>query len=87
MKKTGYLALVLLVSSTSAMAVDPGAVVGGAIGGATGAAIGSKDQPAQAAPVQAVSRDEENDRHEHHDNGRHLGEYKNKHNNSHKHDD
>lgn len=68
---------------------DNGAVLGAAIGAATGVAIGGKDQPAQAAPVKAkteVPRQDvaEGDRHEHHDNGRHLGERKDKHKNKNK---
>lgn len=67
-----------------------GAILGGALGGATGAAIGSSNNaapvvqaaPIPRAPVQAVSsrEDEEGDRH---DNGRHLGHEKGKHNKHH----
>lgn len=74
---------------------DNGAVVGAAVGAATGVAIGSKDKPAQAAPTTTASvrvssersYSEGSDRHEHHDNGRHLGQHKNKHKNKHKRDD
>ena len=78
---------------------DNGAVVGAAVGAATGVAIGSKDKPAQAAPTTTASvkvssersYSDERDRHEHHDNGRHLGQHKDKHKskhkNKHKHDD
>lgn len=53
-----------------------GAIVGGAIGGGTGAAIGSQ-QRSQPAPTQERTRyREDDDRGEHHDNGRHLGQRK-----------
>ena len=74
---------------------DNGAVVGAAVGAATGVAIGSKDKPAQAAPATTASvkvssersYSDDGDRHEHHDNGRHLGQHKNKHKKKHKDDD
>jgi uncharacterized protein YcfJ len=66
-----------------------GAIIGGAIGGATGAAIGSQKKTAQ--PVTAVKQNiryEHDSDDEHHDNGRHLGQYKkHKKHKKHKHHD
>jgi len=99
----GYLMAGLLFISTSALAVDSGAVVGGALGAAVGAAVGNNvggsngsvlgaaigaatgvaiagQNSAQAQPVQVVAPVKDAEvRHEHHDNGRHLGERKHKH--------
>ncbi len=76
--------------------VDKGAVIGGAIGGGTGAAVGSavggKEGAvigaAVGAAVGAYVGAENDDVHHHdskrHDNGLHLGHYKNKHKQKHK---
>jgi len=58
---------------------DKGAVVGAAIGAATGVALGGKDSgAAQAAPARTSNMAEDEDGHERHDRGRHLGERKHK---------
>ncbi len=66
-----------------------GGILGAAIGGATGAAIGSQQNTTVAAapaPVQNVSGDDEEDNRHHRDNGRHLGQKKEKHE-RHRHED
>lgn len=92
---------VLVVSATTAKAMDSDAILGGALGGGAGAAIGSavggRDGAiigsavggAAGAAVATSDRRRESvmvrkeviyvDDHDHHDNGRHLGHYKNKH--------
>jgi outer membrane lipoprotein SlyB len=90
---------VLVVSATTAKAVDSDAILGGAIGGGAGAAIGSAvggrngailgGAVGGAAGVAVATSDRKQtvrvrkevvyvDDHDHHDNGRHLGQYKNK---------
>lgn len=63
-----------------------GAIIGGAIGGGTGAAIGTQKEFEPAPSPKRIRRHDDEDYSEHHDNGRHLGQYKNKHKNKHKHD-
>lgn len=60
-----------------------GAIIGGAIGGATGAAIGSQQKPTIVQTPQRERHHEEGDYNQHHDNGRHLGQYKHKHKRKH----
>jgi hypothetical protein len=66
-----------------------GAIIGGAIGGGTGAAVGSSD--GKTVVVKENAKDEHRQGREgcgdpEHDNGRHLGDCKNKHKNKkHKH--
>jgi outer membrane lipoprotein SlyB len=58
----------------SAVGGRNGAVIGAGIGGAAGAAVatsGKKEQPREVVYVEK--------RHEHHDNGHHYGQYKQKH--------
>jgi outer membrane lipoprotein SlyB len=90
---------VLVVSATTAKAVDSDAILGGAIGGGAGAAIGSAvggrngailgGAVGGAAGVAVATSDRKQtvgvrkevvyvDDHDYHDNGRHLGQYKNK---------
>jgi len=100
---------VLVVSATTAKAMDSEAILGGALGGGAGAAIGSAmggrngamigSAVGGAAGVAVATSDRrrENirarkevvyvqDDHDHHDNGRHLGHYKDNHNHG-RHDD
>ena len=88
---------VLVISATTAKAVDSDAIIGGAIGGGAGAAVGSAvggrngaiiggaiGGGAGAAVATSGRREREREvvvvrEREHHDNGRHLGQYKNKH--------
>jgi outer membrane lipoprotein SlyB len=86
---------VLAVSATTAKAVDSDAIIGGAIGGGAGAAVGSAVGGRNGAIIggaigggagAAVATSGRRDRdvvvvreRERHDNGRHLGHYKNKH--------
>lgn len=64
----------------SAAGGKEGAIIGGGVGGALGAAIGSKDQPVRTQNVSGTQRVIYVD---HHDNGKHKGEYKNKHHRGH----
>ena len=67
----------------SAVGGRDGAIIGGGIGGATGAAVltsGKKTERVREREVVYVHDDD------HHDNGRHLGHYKQKHKHKH-HDD
>jgi len=92
---------VLVVSASTAKAVDGDAILGGALGGGAGAAIGSAvggrdgaiigGAVGGAAGVAVATSDRKRetvrvrkevvyvDDRDHHDNGRHLGHYKNKH--------
>ncbi|MDD5717886.1 MAG: glycine zipper domain-containing protein [Sulfuricurvum sp.] len=68
----------------SATGGKEGAVIGGGLGGALGAAVGSSKTSAQPAvrvqeKVIYVEGRSENSYREHHDNGKHKGQYKNKH--------
>lgn len=64
-----------------------GAIIGGAVGGAIGASAGSKDQPRSSSQVVTkekviyVEGGNREQYREHHDNGKHKGQYKH-----HKHD-
>ncbi|MDD2267885.1 hypothetical protein [Sulfuricurvum sp.] len=64
-----------------------GAIIGGGVGGAVGAAVGSKDQPRSSTQVSSrenvvyVEGGNREEYREHHDNGKHKGQYKH-----HKHD-
>lgn len=102
---------VLVVSATTAKAMDSDAILGGALGGGAGAAIGSAvggrdgaiigSAVGGAAGVAVATSDRRRetvrvrkevvyvqDDHDHYDNGRHLGHYKNKHkHHRHDHDD
>ena len=62
----------------SAVGGRNGAIIGGAVGGAAGAAVATSDRRRE---VMVVHDDD------YHDNGRHLGQYKNKHKNHNRHDD
>lgn len=58
-----------------------GAILGGGLGGALGAAVGSS-QSTKSTPQKIIVRERSsdyNDYNEHHDNGKHKGQYKNKH--------
>jgi len=100
---------VLVVSATTAKAMDSDAILGGALGGGAGAAIGSAmggrdgamigSAVGGAAGVAMATSDRRRanvrvrkeiiyvqDDHDHHDNGRHLGHYKDKHKHG-RHDD
>jgi len=93
---------VLVVSATTAKAMDSEAILGGALGGGAGAAIGSAvgghdgaiigGAIGGAAGVAVATSDRRRETvrvrkevvyvqnaHDHHDNGRHRGHYKNKH--------
>ena len=68
----------------SAMGGRDGAIIGGAVGGAAGVAVATSDRRRETVRVRKdVVYVDDND---HHDNGRHLGQYKNRHNHGH-HDD
>lgn len=54
-----------------------GAIVGGGLGGAIGAAVGSS-QGAPTTAQKVIVLDRNNNYNEHHDNGKHKGQYKNK---------
>lgn len=68
-----------------------GAILGAAIGGATGAAVGSSNStqpaPAKTTVVRTAEARDVEEGGDRHDNGRHLGERKNKHKKKHKHDE
>ncbi len=101
---------VLVVSATTAKAMDSDAILGGALGGGAGAAIGSAmggrdgamigGAVGGAAGVAVATSDRRRETvrvrkevvyvqgdHDHHDNGRHLGHYKNKYKKHGRHDD
>lgn len=61
----------------SAVGGRNGAIIGGAIGGAAGAAVATADRKREVVVVHD----------DHHDNGRHLGHYKNKHKKHNRHGD
>jgi outer membrane lipoprotein SlyB len=58
----------------SAIGGKQGAIIGGAVGGGAGAAIGSSTTQQKTVVKEKVIYVED----DHHDNGRHLGHYKNK---------
>lgn len=62
----------------SAVGGRNGAIIGGAVGGAAGAAVATSDRRREVVVVHDDDR---------HDNGRHLGYYKNKHKKHNRHDD
>jgi len=68
----------------SAMGGRDGAIIGGAVGGAAGVAVTTSDRRRETVRVrkEVVYVDD----HDRHDNGRHLGHYKNKHKHG-RHDD
>lgn len=59
----------------SAVGGRDGAIIGGAIGGATGTAVLTSNRREPSVRREVVYVDE----HEHHDNGRHRGQYKHRH--------
>lgn len=61
----------------SAIGGRNGAIIGGAVGGAAGVAVATSDRRREVVVVHEDER---------HDNGRHLGQYKNKHKHG-RHDD
>ncbi|MDD5329675.1 MAG: hypothetical protein PHX38_06695 [Sulfuricella sp.] len=61
----------------SAMGGRDGAIIGGALGGAAGAAVATSDRRQTAVVKKEVIVVREGEGH--HDNGRHLGQHKNKH--------
>lgn len=67
----------------SAVGGRDGAIIGGAIGGATGAAVATSGRKETVRRKEVVVVDD----HDHHDNGLHLGQYKQKHGNKHRHGD
>jgi outer membrane lipoprotein SlyB len=66
----------------SAVGGRDGAIIGGAVGGAAGVAVATSDRRRETVRVRRDVVYVQDD-HDHHDNGRHLGHYKNKHNNRH----
>ena len=69
----------------SAMGGRDGAIIGGAVGGAAGAAMATSDRRRETVRVRKEVVYVQDD-YDHHDNGRHLGHYKNKHKHD-RHDD
>jgi len=70
----------------SAVGGRDGAIIGSAVGGAAGVAVATSDRRRENVRVrkEVVYLHDDDD---HHDNGRHLGHYKNKHRHGHDHDD
>lgn len=62
----------------SAMGGRDGAIIGGAVGGAAGVAVATSDRKRETVSVRKEVIYVQDD-HDHYDNGRHLGQYKNKH--------
>lgn len=62
----------------SAMGGRDGAIIGGAVGGAAGVAVATSDRKRETVSVRKEVIYVQDD-HDHRDNGRHLGQYKNKH--------
>jgi outer membrane lipoprotein SlyB len=72
----------------SAVGGREGAIIGGALGGALGAGIGASENQSKQTRVvekEVVHVHEVHDYDKRHDNGRHLGHYKQKHKHRHKH--
>jgi outer membrane lipoprotein SlyB len=70
----------------SAVGGRDGAIIGGAVGGAAGVAVATSDRRRETVRVRKEIIYVQDD-HDHYDNGRHLGHYKNKHKKHNRHDD